>query len=35
MLNKQEAFRTTATWLAALFVSAMFVAAATSTVTIA
>ena len=33
MLKSGDAFRSTATWLAALFVSTMFVAAATSTAT--
>lgn len=34
MMKSGDSFRTTATWLAALFVSTMFVAAATSTATI-
>lgn len=33
MSKSGDAFRSTATWIAALFVSTMFVAAATSTVT--
>ena len=34
MLRSSDTFRSTATWLAALFVSTMFVAAATSTAAI-
>lgn len=34
MMKTSDAFRSTATWLAALFVSTLFVAAATSTVAI-
>ena len=34
MLKSADTFRSTATWLAALFVSTMFVAAATSTAAI-
>lgn len=33
-MKSHDAFRSTATWIAALFVSTMFVAAATSTATI-